>query len=656
MSLDKVGVNSLLAVNSWIGVINANMQSSGRTGYKPTRITMADGLGLNRVSDVRLPPSTLTVQATRTEWGQGAVVNSEASTHFALNGDGFFVLHDSNSGKYYLSRDGEFHWGNEGYLVNSAGLKVVSAGQDYIRYTAGDASDMLHVDGFFRDLETYGNKSFLLVDVMNRDALRMSQYGSTIYEVDGKIPLRVKNDFSITTDGLTFVYDDPAILPVVNDPGFIGGATFEIDFGNGNVFDWNTHGTGDILNASIQDIVNSITAWGGALPGGQEVTADFDTLNDRLILTNSAPIGQSNQMRFGGGPNGNAFRDFFKLNSAMDKADITTGGNNISIVTSREDIDNSRFANYLDVGFPGVAPYPAAPITATIAELTTPGPDVTANPVYIHDKNGGFVDSIAGAGNSMMIGQSTVTGEFEVEMRLQIEEDGLLLFGFGQKDPLAFNSGGYDLVYNPTNNAIPLDGLVGGLAPGNVVLRAKPGSFSSEFTSTIIAGPQLIGGGPIAEATVNFGSTDIHRVVFSLDANQILTMSVNGNSASFNMLGAGQEIAGHLSVRHTADDFGVFGTHTLRVHNLYANFKGNLNAVTTGEMVSVSQLDISNSEIGAYRNRPKARVLQSALESSTSSLTEYLPMLSLAQKVFSSISKIISTYNQTVDDLNTLIR
>ncbi|MBF2054891.1 MAG: hypothetical protein IGS03_15705 [Candidatus Sericytochromatia bacterium] len=639
MSLEKVGVNSLLAVNSWIGVINANMQSSGRTGYKPTRITMADGLGINRVSDVRLPPSTLTVQATRTEWGQGAVVNSEASTHFALNGEGFFVLHDTNSGKYYLSRDGEFHWGNEGYLVNSAGLKVVSAGQDYIRYTAGDESDMLHIDGFFRDLETYGNKSFLLVDVMNRDALRMSQYGSTIFEVDGGIPLRVRNDFTVTTDGLTFVYEDPAILAPVSDPGFISGATFDIDFGNGNVFDWNTDRLipgQDILDASIDDIVASINAWGATLPGGQVVTADFDTLNDRLILTNSAPIGQSNQMRFGGGPNGNAFREFFKLNSAMTKADITTGGNNISIVTSREDIDNSQFASFLDIGFAGSILYPALPTSLTIAELTTPGATVTANPVYNHNKNAGYVESIAGARNSMVIGQSTVSSAFELELLMQTSDNGEVVFGFGQKDPLSFNSGGFDLVYDPVL--------------GDVTLRSKPRTYGPNEGSTVIATANVNAIG-VAPGTLN--TAPISRVVLSLSPdNSILTFSVDGSSTSFSLLGAGQEISGHLSLRHSS----AGGNHELRVHSLYANFKGDLNAVTTGEMVSVSQLDISNSEIGAYRNRPKARVLQSALESSTASLTEYLPMLSLAQKVFSSISKIISTYNQTVDDLNTLIR
>ena len=193
MGLDRVGVNSLIAVNQWIGVINGNLQSASRTGYKTTRANFTDGLGANTVSgNLGIPPSTLTVNSTKVEWGQGSVVNSDAATHFALNGDGFFVLHNESSNKFFVTRDGEFHWSNEGYLVNSSGLKVVSAGRDYIRFDPYDKSDIFSKDGYSAELEKYGDKEFLLLDFANRDNLRMSQYGSTVFELDGnltKVPM-----------------------------------------------------------------------------------------------------------------------------------------------------------------------------------------------------------------------------------------------------------------------------------------------------------------------------------------------------------------------------------------------------------------------------------------------------------------------------------
>ncbi len=105
MALDKIGVNSLVAVNSWIGIINGNMQGTSRTAYKPTRMSITDGLGqLYTTTDTYVPPSTMSVQATSMEWGQGSIVNSESSAHFAIQGEGFFVLAD-NAGRDFVSRD-----------------------------------------------------------------------------------------------------------------------------------------------------------------------------------------------------------------------------------------------------------------------------------------------------------------------------------------------------------------------------------------------------------------------------------------------------------------------------------------------------------------------------------------------------------------------
>lgn len=100
MSLSQVGVNSLLAVNQWIGLINSNLDGSSRTAYKTSRISFSDGLGVNSVTnDKLLPPATMTVQATTIEWDQGTIVNSNSQSHFAIQGEGFFVLNAPNSGK-----------------------------------------------------------------------------------------------------------------------------------------------------------------------------------------------------------------------------------------------------------------------------------------------------------------------------------------------------------------------------------------------------------------------------------------------------------------------------------------------------------------------------------------------------------------------------
>ncbi len=664
MSLSQVGVNSLLAVNQWIGMINSNLMSASRTGYKTSRISFSDGLGVNRVSgdDLFIPPSTLSVQATTIEWGQGSVINSNSQTHFAIQGEGFFVLHNPASNKYYLSRDGEFHWGDGGYLVNSAGLRVVSNGQDYVRMGTGD-QDYFDAENISRELNRYGNKSFLLLDVLNRDNLRMSQYGSTVFELDGALTTRLENNLNTSMDGLTFSYDDPSFIPVVNNPGWVtalnpplvNDLNFTINFGANGTFTMPYNASPVVgTGTSIQSIVNAINAFS---PGN--VTATFDTLRDRLIIENRVATGADNRVIFGG-TNGDAFRAFFKINNdAGDTDELSTPTFDTNIVQSTGDIDNSYLAEYKDIGYGGLLGPPTRPpvnLNRPISLLVGP------NPVYTHVKgNNGYVESSTSGAGSIIIGESTSTDRFDVVMDMKITNmdptgavaadpavTPLMTFAFGQSDAHSLNSGGFELVYNPTNINITLQNSTGNftLAPGAVVLRQRPKNYEDTAFPVMVGGPQILP--QMGTALAGLAASPTHRVAFSLNGDQQLTMSIDGVAATFNIGNGGEEISGHLTIRNQQS--------VMQIHSVYADFKRSNNAVTTGEMVPVSVAKFSTVDQGEYINRPRSRVVQNALESSTASLTEYVPMLSLAQKVFSAISKIISAHNGVVDDINTLLR
>lgn len=634
MSLDRIGINSLVAVNQWIGVINGNLQSANRTGYKTTRANFTDGLGINSVAgNLQIPPSTLTVQSTQVEWGQGSVVNSDASTHFALNGDGFFVLHNESSNKYYVSRDGEFHWDHEGYLVNSAGLKVVSAGRDYIRFDPQDQSDIFHKDGYSAELDTYGNKNFLLLDFANRDNLRMSQYGSTVFEIDGNLTTRVKNDFSIGTDGITFSYDDPNLISIVDDPGFVYGSDAVVSFGD----------NGPPLNitidagTTIEDIVNAINAH----PSGN-VFANFDLATDKLSIENTVATGGDNRIQFGG-VNGAALAAFFKLDRPYSQL-YSTAANDSRFIQSQDDIDNSDENALKDITNgpnifappPAFAPAPSTYTTVPIQDLVT-----GYEAVYLHNKQAGYVQSDATTavrgGGSMIISEASSTDQFDVVMDLKVTNGGAVVFGFGQSDPQSFNSGGYELLYNP--------------ATGDVSLRQRPEGYGVGLSPVVIGGPINIGAIGTGANSAALDAAAASRVAIQLDRNQQISISINGGpTATFSVSSAGRQLSGFLTLRNVGN--------ILRAESIYADLKNTTNTQTTGEMVSVGISDIGNVELSntVHGKRPRTFVTQNALEASEASLTEYIPMLSIAQKVFSSISKIISTHNLITDDLNTLIR
>jgi flagellar basal body rod protein FlgG len=662
MGLDKVGVNSLLAVNSWIGIINGNMQGTSRTGYKPVRASLTDGLGqLYTVSNnINFPLSTLNVQATTTEWGQGSIINSEQSSHFAIQGEGFFVLADK-SGRYYLSRDGEFHWDQDGYLANSAGLKVVSAGQGFIRKDYTDRSDTFSVDAYSKELLKYGDKTLLLVSVANRDGLLMSQYGSTVYQVDGDLPLRTQNNFEATTDGLTYIYDDPGILTSVNDPGwqpFLAvpppgySSDFSVDFGVNGTFNFNAFnplGIGTDFNANantIPHIVAAINAFGATV--GNRVSAVYDEVQDRLIIRNEqlAP-GNNTQIVFGGA-NGDAMRKFFKFgfNQASNPIeDLNANGALETVLRSYEDIDNSTNAKFddLDISSAALAIYPLA--TTSLAAYSAP------QAVYTHDKVNGFISSrnvnATSAGYAgMVVSESRATSEFELQMDVKVSNDvgSQVIIGFGQKDPHALQSGGFSLVYNPVAGTVQVFQQPNGYNPPALkvpVQIAPPNPPGGSLPMAAIALPATAAGVPLVGNTA--------RMVVTLSAEKILTFSVNGSLQTFDLGGAGRDISGYLSVRN--------GFNNLEVHDMVVDLKGKYNQLRAGDLFSVSQTNYASADIkNAWQERQRSSIVQAGLESSTASLTEYIPMLALAQKVFSAISKIISTHNNVVDDINSLFR
>ncbi|MBT9545735.1 MAG: hypothetical protein IV090_10140 [Candidatus Sericytochromatia bacterium] len=638
MSMTQVGVRSLLAVNSWIGLINSNLQGASRVGYKTVRPHLTDGSGyLYTQNEIFTPLPTLTVQATSWEWAQGSIINSDQSSHFALQGEGFFVVADT-AGRYYLTRDGEFHWDGNGYLVNSAGLKVISSGQDFIRRDRRDRSDTFDPNGNSEELLRYGDKSLLVVDVANRDGLRMSQFGSTVFSIDGGLPLRLRNDMSETTDGLSLIYDDPLQLPAVNDPEWVPfiavpppgySSDFSIDFGDNGFFNFNAFnplGVGVDFDANANTITHIVSAINnyGATVGGR-VSAYFDIDSDQLFIHNEQNIGGGviNTPIVLGGANGLSFRKFFQFDqnqSSLPIDDRDNDANLETVLSSHIDIDNSRFRTALDLA--------AVDLNATLQSLSL-GPVHPAT--YFHDKPNGFLQSDATAGGSgvMVIGESQQTAIFDVEVEYKASA-GVIVFGFGQTDAHKINSSGYALIYNTGTGAVTLQ------------QRPRDANGAAVTLQTATLGITAAGAPPT-------GADPLRRMVVKMDEEQILTLNINGATVSFNLAGAADEINGYLSLRNAAN--------FLQVHNLRADFHQPYNVMRTGDVVSMSPTNVSSPEIlERWQERQRTRIVQSSLESSTGSLTEYVPMLALAQKVFASISKIISAQNAMIDDINSTLR
>jgi flagellar hook protein FlgE len=208
-------------------VINANINGGVRTAFKASRLKFSGSnvdvqrAGTAASLPLQIPEPSLTTANTIIDFTQGAVTVSTEFTHIAIQGEGFFVLRrltdspDDLTAPVFLSRDGEFRWemisvqpdlANAGgymkqatpHLIHSSGLVAVAhytgimdvpPNYLYERVDAADAGILgpSFGGGGILNERTYATEGFAtdikVVAVRDMQALRYSQYGSTVFEL-----------------------------------------------------------------------------------------------------------------------------------------------------------------------------------------------------------------------------------------------------------------------------------------------------------------------------------------------------------------------------------------------------------------------------------------------------------------------------------------
>ena len=140
--LSLYATQSLKSIDNWMNVVQGNIGGSLVTAYKQVELNYAGGLTheirstTNLKNGVMIGEQVLTTGNTRVDWKQGEVISSTQDTHFAIQGDGFFLAVDPKqstlTGGYftgqengvYLTRKGDFHFGK---VLNAAGVNIAVA-------------------------------------------------------------------------------------------------------------------------------------------------------------------------------------------------------------------------------------------------------------------------------------------------------------------------------------------------------------------------------------------------------------------------------------------------------------------------------------------------------------------------------------------------
>jgi flagellar hook protein FlgE len=115
------GVSGINANGNAMNIIGDNIANANTIGFKSSRAVFFDLLSAN-VGDTKIGLGTRLAESQRL-FVQGGVETTNSVTDLAVQGNGLFVLRDTQGGTYY-SRAGQFSLDRDGNLVNPAGLAV----------------------------------------------------------------------------------------------------------------------------------------------------------------------------------------------------------------------------------------------------------------------------------------------------------------------------------------------------------------------------------------------------------------------------------------------------------------------------------------------------------------------------------------------------
>ncbi|HWM88595.1 MAG TPA: flagellar hook protein FlgE [Kofleriaceae bacterium] len=123
-----IGISGLTAHGSAISVVGDNIANVSTVGFKASRAGFADVMG-GMVGSSRLGAG-VRMEGAQLGFSQGVLQQTGAVLDLAVRGDGFFVVsgnHDGIPATYY-TRDGRFGLDNDGYVINSEGLRLQGYG------------------------------------------------------------------------------------------------------------------------------------------------------------------------------------------------------------------------------------------------------------------------------------------------------------------------------------------------------------------------------------------------------------------------------------------------------------------------------------------------------------------------------------------------
>jgi flagellar hook protein FlgE len=117
MSFD-IALSGIQAINESLNSTSQNIANAGTYGYKSSRANFSSLVSGDVQTGVMIGSTTQSIGK------QGGVLNTGRSLDASINGRGFFITRDQNTGQTEYTRVGIFDVSKDGFLVDATGRKV----------------------------------------------------------------------------------------------------------------------------------------------------------------------------------------------------------------------------------------------------------------------------------------------------------------------------------------------------------------------------------------------------------------------------------------------------------------------------------------------------------------------------------------------------
>ncbi|USX29240.1 flagellar hook-basal body complex protein [Oxalobacteraceae bacterium OTU3CINTB1] len=117
MSFD-IALSGIQAINESLNSTSQNIANAGTYGYKSSRANFSSLVSGDVQTGVMIGSTTQSISK------QGGVLNTGRALDASINGRGFFVTKDQNTGQTEYTRVGIFDASKDGFLVDATGRKV----------------------------------------------------------------------------------------------------------------------------------------------------------------------------------------------------------------------------------------------------------------------------------------------------------------------------------------------------------------------------------------------------------------------------------------------------------------------------------------------------------------------------------------------------